>query len=256
MECLLCTMWQRMPYAKKHTTPTTAAETEGALVVGYWVARNQVEPNTVPRICQRHMTVLGILDQQEERRIQVERSQYQATQPPTAYHSAEVQRLQERQQQLVAGGLPAPMPAPQTQGPVFPLTPPMMATAGVQIPASAIPAAPGPIMTASGVQVPTSAIPASAPGQAPFVLGPGPLTNGNTVSEQPQLPVPPDPIAPYVTGLAAPQAPANPQPTAPLGASKDHIENAALIDAPCLFCKVMVHAGEVHNCPLASAKGG
>jgi hypothetical protein len=240
MECLLCAMWGRMPYAKKHTTPTTAQETEGALVVGYWTARNQVLPNQVPPICQRHMTVLGILDGQEERRVQIEQASQRATQPPNQHYSAEVQRLQERQSQLVAGGLPAPAPAQQVAGPSFPLTPPIMA------------------MAAAGISIPPEVLaqahqPAVQP-EPTFALGPGPLTNGNTVTGQPQLPVPVNQAEPYLTGVSAPPASqVTTVPNQPLMAS-DVRHDPALIDAPCLFCKKMVMAGEVHVCPQASSK--
>lgn len=70
MECLLCNMWNRMPYARKYTTPTTVAETEGALIVGYWLASRQ---EGVARLCERHMNVVGILDQQEESRNEAEK---------------------------------------------------------------------------------------------------------------------------------------------------------------------------------------
>ena len=76
MECLLCTMWARMPYAKRHTTPTTAQETEGALIVGYWTASRH---EGVPRICERHMAILEMLDTQEARRALAEQ---QVAQPP------------------------------------------------------------------------------------------------------------------------------------------------------------------------------
>lgn len=38
MACILCTLWGQLPYAKRHTTPTTAQDTENALVLGYWAA--------------------------------------------------------------------------------------------------------------------------------------------------------------------------------------------------------------------------
>jgi len=259
MECILCTMWGRMPYAKKHTTPTTAAETEGAMVVGYWVATRQVKPDTVPRLCERHVTVVQMLDGQEERRATAEQARMQATQPPTPYYNQQVQELQQRQA-LIAGGLPAahippsaipaapqaPVLAPQAMGAPFPLTPPNMA------------------MAVQGIVPPT---------EPPNILRVGneahagfnpqqPLVNGNTVTAQPALPMEANPAAPYMKpvitvdgisttgGVGAPPG----QPTAPLGAAKQVQEGAALIDAPCLFCKVMVHAGEVHNCPQAGAK--
>ena len=71
MECLLCAMWQRMPYSKRYTTPPPVAETEGALVVGYWLASRQ---EGVARLCERHMNIVGILDQQEELRSETEKA--------------------------------------------------------------------------------------------------------------------------------------------------------------------------------------
>src|SRR5271157_852301 len=84
MDCLLCTIWARMPHAKKYTTPTTIQETEGALIIGYWFAsRNK----NVPPICERHMNVLETLDRAEEQRIENEKIVH-----------GEAQRLEEHRQ--------------------------------------------------------------------------------------------------------------------------------------------------------------
>jgi hypothetical protein len=58
--CVLCDRWQQTPYAKRHTTPTTAQDTEGALVLGFHLARSL--EGTAPRICPRHSALLFQLD--------------------------------------------------------------------------------------------------------------------------------------------------------------------------------------------------
>jgi hypothetical protein len=246
MECVLCNMWARMPYAKRHTTPTNSQETEGALVVGYWMA-TRLPPGIVPRLCERHMHVVGMLDQQEERRAATEAKRLEQT-ALSAHYQGQVSDLQQRQA-LIAGTMPAAVPvqnippqngAPpltqQVQGPVFPVS--------ALVPPQLPPVVQPPVHIAE--VLPRVSLPEA------FALGPGPLTNGNVVTAAPPLPVPEDPAAAYTGVLpsAAPQV----RPTLPLGASAPIQEGAALIDAPCLFCKVMVHAGEVHICPLASGK--
>lgn len=204
MECLLCVMWGKMPYAKRYTTPTTVGETEGSLVVGYWVATRQASNGIAVRLCERHMSVVNALDAQEEQRKVVEA----AKPPPSPVDTQFQQRLAEvnaRKEQLIAAGAISPQPAPPPQ-----------------------------------VQPPS-----------PFVLGPGPLQNTNTLSAPTGEPVQPLTQSAISTGLIpqAPQQTLNPNlPQAP-------IEGAALIDAPCLFCKVMVMTGEVHNCPMAAGRG-
>jgi len=54
MECSLCAMWERLPYAKKPTTPTNVSETESALALGYWLGKRDSQG----RICERHATIL------------------------------------------------------------------------------------------------------------------------------------------------------------------------------------------------------
>jgi len=218
MACLLCEMWARMPYAKKYTTPTTAQETEGALVVGYWLASRRAANNIVARICERHMAVVVILDQQEEKRMAAEAAiANQITQDP--HYQAQVANLQERQTSIVN----APRP------PANPVNQPGLAAALLAMP---------PVSVESG--------------PPPFSMGPGPLTNENSNVSVP----PPGPVEVPLrvdnsirTGLETP----TPQSLVPLTPNGPQ-EAKALIDAPCLFCKVMVKAGEIHSCPLAGAK--
>lgn len=202
MECLLCVMWDKMPYAKRYTTPTTVGETEGSLVVGYWVATRQAANGVVVRLCERHMSVVNALDAQEERQKAVEAAKpvNHTLDPHFQQRLAEVNA---RKEQLIAT-VNAPQPAPQPQA------------------------------------------------STPFVLGPGPLGNPNTLNQPSAPPVQPLTQPSISTGLI-PQAPT--QQTLNPNLPQAPIEGAALIDAPCLFCKVMVMTGEVHNCPMAAARG-
>jgi hypothetical protein len=81
MECLLCETWAKMPYQARYTTPTSARDTEGALIIGYWL-HSRCEG--VPLVCERHMAILVILDEQDK-----------------ALKEAEVQQQQQRQQAQV-----------------------------------------------------------------------------------------------------------------------------------------------------------
>lgn len=62
-ECVLCAMWDRIPYSKRHTTPVMPVEVEGVLIVGFWLKLREKEPL---RLCERHMVSLERLDLQEQ----------------------------------------------------------------------------------------------------------------------------------------------------------------------------------------------
>jgi hypothetical protein len=175
-----------MPYAKRHTTPTTAQETEGALIVGYWVAH---QPE-MSGICQRHGNILAMLDQQEEQRA---KQQTVETQTPSSY--------------------------PYTN---------LLYT--------------------------TPVTPSSNQG---FQLGPGPLTNENTITAPPPLPVPSDPSAPYRQAGTVENSIINIAPpfTAKPGTVEGAIEAAAMppvegakVTHPCPLCGKLVVTGDVHAC--------
>ncbi len=209
-------MWAKMPYGKRYTTPTSVGETEGALVIGYWVATRQAS-DTVVRLCERHMSVVTILDSQEEvRRVTEEQRQekQRRLEAQRLIEHAQDQQLQERladvhkrKEELIAS-------AP----PVLPAQP-----------------------------LPTY--------QGSFTLGPGPLGNANTlIAEQLAQPLP----TTIQTGLTVPplQVIGPVGPVANPNLPQAPVQGAALIDAPCLFCKVMVMTGEVHNCPMAAGTSG
>lgn len=206
MECLLCSMWAKMPYGKRYTTPTSVGETEGALVIGYWVATRQAG-DTVVRLCERHMSVVTILDSQEETRKKLETQQQEAQQRGQDLQQR-LTEVHQRKEQLIASAPPIVPPQP----------------------------------------VPTFA------GQ--FTLGPGPLGNPNTLIQE-QLPA--QQVPTIQTGLTVPPPPLPGQPIGPLAnpnLPQAPVQGAALIDAPCLFCKKMVMTGEVHSCPMAAGTSG
>lgn len=66
-ECVLCDRWNQTPFARRHTTPTTAQDTEAALVLGFWLA--QQHPDVAPRLCERHSTYLFRLDTIEASKV-------------------------------------------------------------------------------------------------------------------------------------------------------------------------------------------
>ena len=135
MECILCDMWNRLPYARKHTTPTTPQETEGAMTIGFWLGTS-CQKETAP-LCERHALYLESLDKAKENKPVVEKP-----------------RVSLRKKD------------PMVALPVMPL---MVAAEPEQ-----------PQITSE------------------FKLGPGPLTNDNTITAQPPLPiVPNDLTAPY-----------------------------------------------------------
>lgn len=193
-----------MPYAKKYTTPTTVGETEGSLVVGYWVATRQATEGVVVRLCERHMTVVNALDAQDEAR-KLSEAQKPVDHTLDPHFQQRLADVTQRKEQLIAAATAASAPKPEP-----------------------------------------------AAKTSPFVLGPGPLANANHLVEQPVASTIAQP--PILTGLTV-QPQVTPEgPLMPLGSQ--HVPQApALIDAPCLFCKVMVMTGEVHNCPQSGARG-
>ena len=212
MECLLCSMWNKMPYGKRYSTPVSVGEAEGALVIGYWTATRMTD-GTVVRLCERHMSVVTTLDEQEEARNVAEAQRAEAVKRAQAQtvvaHTQDPhlqQRLAEvnqRREMLVASAPPvqptAPLPSPSAVQ--FSLGSQPLGAPEMVIPAPVTPT------IATGLIVP----PQMNQGQQPVIGNPN-----------------------------LPQAP---------------VQGAALIDAPCLFCKEMVLTGEVHNCPQAGAKG-
>lgn len=151
MECLLCSIWNQMTYSKRPTTPVSAPEAEGVLIVGYWITSRQT---TVPRICERHMSILAKLDYQEAQRVEAEKIAQEKTVIPELYQR-QVADFQRRRELVY----PAPQSLQQAVGqePVVSFampTPPMTA----------------PVMTTEQ-----------------FKLGPGPLTNENNITPHPGL---------------------------------------------------------------------
>lgn len=53
--CPLCIIWARMPYAKRWSTPTTANDTEGTLIVGFWLG---IQYRTPEALCEKHSLLI------------------------------------------------------------------------------------------------------------------------------------------------------------------------------------------------------
>ena len=208
MECLLCNLWARMPYAKRPTTPTNAQETEGALVVGYWIA-SRLE--SVPHMCEHHMSILQILDHQEERRIEAEKASQEAAQKLAEYNQ-QTAHLHERQQ-VIREATKA-----ETSG-----------ILGGSIP-SFIPA------------ITTAIQPPAVNPDTEFKLGPYPLGNENIVTQHPPLPVPNDLTQPY-----QPKAKVGTAEAALEMAALTPVEGGK-VSYPCPSCGKEVTTGEIHAC--------
>lgn len=102
MKCIICERWERTPYFRRHTTPTSAQDTEMALVLGFWLARRQ---EAVPKFCERHGVVFFQLDVLEDAH------NGQKPAEPTEQQTAFLERAQEVTRRLSA------TPAPVPQGP-------------------------------------------------------------------------------------------------------------------------------------------
>lgn len=240
MECLLCTMWARMPYAKRHTTPTTSQETEGALIVGYWLASRA---KSVPRVCEQHMSILTLLDQQEERRIEAEReieeAERKAAKPHLPEHlQLQVDQLQERKQAIATEVVSQLQPLPQILDAV--------------VPSFVVKPQPPVISHPSRTSNNTEPGRLETPEEV-FQLGPGPLTNENVITPHPPLPVEADPSAPYRNQINAikppPKAKAKPGTMeGALEAAKAPPVEGAKVVHPCPLCGKEVATGDVHAC--------
>lgn len=103
MTCLICDRWSKTPYFKRHTTPTTAQDTETALVLGFWLARRTAE---VPKFCERHGALFFQLDTLEDARV------HQESAEPTPAQSVYLERAQEVTRRLSAPAAPAPFIPP------------------------------------------------------------------------------------------------------------------------------------------------
>lgn len=210
MECLLCTMWNKMPYGKRYTTPTTVGETEGALVIGYWAASRR-DTTVVAGLCERHMAVVNTLDAQEETR--------KATEAHRETRRAEAVKAQQ---------------ASHTQNPFF-----QQRLAEVSQQREMLVATLPPQQPVSAMASPTS---------VPLTIGPGALGTRDNPLQQPIQPT-------IETGFMVPQVQGITAPIMEPNMTQVSTHAAALIDAPCLFCKVMVLKGEVHACPQARGSG-
>ena len=113
MECLLCSMWTQTSYSKRPTTPVSAQEAEGMLLIGYWIASRQT---AVPRICERHMNHLTILDKQGTKTEEIPQETLEETELAEQYQQ-QIVEFQKRKK-LVTNIVPSYQQAEQfTLGP-------------------------------------------------------------------------------------------------------------------------------------------
>lgn len=94
-----------MPYAKRWSTPVMPQVAEETMVIGFWV-RARIPEETAPRLCEKHVTMLHLLDESEDRRRTA------PTTPPPFQPSRKVQFNRE-----MLGQMPV-IPAQQPLGPI------------------------------------------------------------------------------------------------------------------------------------------
>lgn len=225
MECLLCAIWAQMPYSKRPTTPVSPQETEGVLIVGYWITSRQ---NTVPRICQRHMNILVGLDDQEDQRIERERVAQEAAREAAQKAVERASELPEcyqqqvtefqRRRKLVGDAMVVQPPPMRVNEPIIPFEPPVAPT-------------PAPVAI-----------------NGDFALGPGPLTNENTITPHPGLMV-----------TETPQQPLHAQPgtiEGALEAARMPPTTGGKVAYTCHLCGKEAITGDVHACEVAEEPTG
>lgn len=78
--CILCSMWDSLPFKARHTTPVHVTEAEAILITGYWVS-SRADKSVVPQLCERHVDYLNKLDEQMNIAVKL---------PPTARLSKQV----------------------------------------------------------------------------------------------------------------------------------------------------------------------
>jgi hypothetical protein len=176
------------------------------------------------------MSILTLLDEQDERRIETERLIQQeaerAAQPQLPTHlQLQVDELQERKQTIatgVASQLRPQIPQPTSE----------------------------PI-----VSFPTAPLPVTPVPSGEFQLGPGPLTNENVITPHPPLPVFADPTAPYRAQINAIGPPIKKGESAEPGTREGALEAAlappvegAKVVYPCPSCGKEIATGDVHAC--------
>jgi hypothetical protein len=69
-----------MPYAKRWSTPTTAHDTESALIIGYWIATRYENA----QLCQKHLSLILRLNQTQAGNILQDLAQHIRQPQPTA----------------------------------------------------------------------------------------------------------------------------------------------------------------------------
>lgn len=178
--CVICAMWQRLPYHKRWSTPVPTPEAESLLAIGYWLRRSL--EGSVARFCEKHATLLSALDN------------VQLTDPSA----------------LTAPPTPAPAQAPvqMTQASVPPM--PQQPTPGVHsTEAQQTQPVPGVLPTAAQLAPPAPRVVQPIPGVVPGGPLPQLLYDPNTIQAPAHFPAHPTaqpaPVPPP-PGIAAAQA--------------------------------------------------
>ncbi len=63
MTCVLCRVWDRLPYQLRYSTPVEVREVEAVLITGY-LLKSQLPPDVAAPLCEKHVQMLGLLDQE------------------------------------------------------------------------------------------------------------------------------------------------------------------------------------------------
>ncbi len=118
-ECLICRMWEQMPYAKRHTTPISCQEGEGCLIVGFWL-RSRHPPDQAIRYCQRHAATMAMMD---DRQAAQDKAKADALAQAASPEALRAMQLRGRVAEMAAKAVPqaAPVVPPLISPPVLPV---------------------------------------------------------------------------------------------------------------------------------------
>jgi hypothetical protein len=62
-KCVLCRVWDRLPYQARYSTPVEVREVEAVLITGY-LLKSQLPSDVAAPLCEKHVQMLGLLDQE------------------------------------------------------------------------------------------------------------------------------------------------------------------------------------------------
>jgi len=143
-------MWEQMPYAKRHTTPISAQEGEGCLIVGFWL-RSRHPPDQAIRYCQRHAATMTMMD---ERQSAQDKARAEALAQATSPEAQQAVQLRSRVAAMAAKAIPPipPAPPPLVSPPVLPIIGPALSSTAQEMVAGI---QPGQVVSTDGVMPPS-----------------------------------------------------------------------------------------------------